>query len=260
MHTRKLALAGAILACTSAHAQFGMESMMNPMAMGMMNPAMLMNPLTMGMMNPAMMSPMGGFGGMNPAQYMANPYLNPTSSLMPFLSTPSPMGNPYLMPPPQPKQPAGFFPYMPAQAAPAAPRYGAPQASYFPMTPSAVQAPVPTYGYGYGMPAPAPAAPAATPNMGSFMPFFPVMPAPQAAPPVGATQATPQPAAATPAATNMFDAAAWSRMFPSPATPSTQASPAAPAPAAAAQPAPATAPNYLDPNMWMQWMAPAAPK
>jgi hypothetical protein len=67
----------------------------------------------------------------------------------------------------------------------------------------------------------------------------------------------------------MFDAAAWAQMFPNSIPPSMQAQPSAataqntPAPAAAPQTAPtvpAAAPNYFDPNMWMQWMAPAAPK
>ncbi len=254
MKRSALPLLAAILAAPASHAQFG----------GMVNPAMLMNPMTMGMMSPTMMAPMGGFGGMSPAQYMANPYLNPTSSLMPFLSTPSGFGNPYLMPAQPPQQQSGFFSFMPVQPAPAAPAYGAPQSGFFPMMPSAAPA------YGYGMPAYMPAqapAPAATPDMSAFMSFFPAMTAPQAAPSAAAPQAAPQPAAAP--ATNMFDAAAWAQMFPNSIPPNMQAQPAAPASAAAqaAQPAPATAqpvpagaPNYYDPNMWMQWMVPAAPK
>ena len=147
----------------AAHAQYGMESMMNPMTM--MNPGMMMNPMTMmmpmtmmgapmmmggmgnpmtmmvpmtmmgapmmgSMMNPStMMMPMtmmGGMGGMGgPQQYMANPYLNPMG-----------MGNPYLMQ----QQPQSFFPMMPAAPATS---YGASAYGYYPAAPQQAPAAVP---------------------------------------------------------------------------------------------------------------------
>jgi len=262
MKRATLPLIAAVLVSPAIQAQFGglvnPAMMMNPVTMGMLNPSMLMNPMTMGMLNPSMIAPMGGLPGMNPVQYMGNPYLNPTSTLMPFLGTPASFGNPYLMPPPQPQQATGFFPFMPTQtAAPAPQGYRAPQSTYGAMIPPAVPASMAAPAFGYGMPAPMP-APAASPSpgQGAFMPYFPATPAPQTP--------APAPAAAQPAApaANMFDAAAWSQMFPNSVPPSPQQQ--APAPAAApapAQPAvPPGAPNYFDPNMWMQWMAPAAPK
>ena len=290
MYTRKLALAAALLASTCAHAQFGMGAMMNPMTMGMMNPAMMMAPMSMGMMNPVTMMAPGGIAGMNPAQYISNPYLNPTSTLMPFLGSPVAVGNPYLMPapqpkaggfgsfggmgmnpylapPPPPKQQPGLFPFLPVQPAPASSGQAAPQTGFFPMTPSAA-APAPAVVYGYGIPAYMPAqppAPAKTPAAGAFMPFFPATPASQPAQPAATPKTAHQPAAVAPAA-NMFDAAAWAQMFPNSVPPTMQAQPATPVPAAppaapvAPQPASGAAPNYFDPAMWMQWMAPAAPK
>lgn len=270
MKRATLPLLSIMLTASSVHAQYGgmvnPAMMLNPLTMGVTNPGLMLNPLTMGMMNPTMMAaPVGGFGGMNPAQQMTNPYLNPTSSLMPFLGSPSSgFGNPYLMPAPPPRQQTGFFPYMPTQPAPAKPAQVAPQTSFFPMmpvtAPAPAPAPAPSYGY-YGMPAPAPAP--APQGMGSFTSFFPAMPAAQPAPPAAAPKAAAAPAA------NLFDAAAWAQMFPNSVPPNMQAQPAAPASAAAqaaqpapamAQPAPAGAPNYFDPNMWMQWMVPATPK
>jgi hypothetical protein len=152
MLTRNLVLAAAVLSVTGAHAQYGMNYMANPAMM--LNPAMMINPMTI-------MAPMGGIGGiggmggMNPVQYMSNPYLNPTSTLMPYLNPVGGMGgNPYVMPPQPPRQQTGFFPYMPAQAAPVAPAYRGPQAGYYPMMPAASPAPAPAYRYG---------APAGTP-------------------------------------------------------------------------------------------------
>ena len=227
---------------------------------------------------------------MNPVHYMSNPYLNPTSTMLPFLTSPSGGmgmgGNPYLMPPPQPRQQQqGFFPFMPAQATPANQGYRAPQAGFYPTMPSAAPA------YGYGAPAntqrpaqnqstnlpffpfmPAQTAPAAqghgapanqqmpAPNQGAHLPFFPGMPAPQAtsqtAPQQAATQQAPAPAG------NPYNAATWGQIFPNPAAQNVQTPPAAPAPQpkAEAQALPAGAPNYFDPNMWKQWLAPSAPK
>lgn len=256
MKRATLPLLAAILVSPSIMAQFGgmmnPAMMVNPVTMGMMNPSMLMNPMTMGMMSPAMMSPMGGLPGMNPAQFMGNPYLNPTSSLMPFLGAPAPtaFGNPYLMPTPQPRQATGFLPFLPAQAAPAPQGYRAPQSAYGAMMPQPAPARATAPAYGYGMPAPSPAA-APTTNMGAFMPYYPASPA--AAPQTPAPQEAP--------AANMFDAAAWAQMFPNSVPPSPQPQAAPAAATAPAQPAvPAGAPNYFDPNMWMQWMAPASPK
>ena len=159
---KRLALSALLVASIvpTANAQYGMESMMNPMTM--MNPGMMMNPMTMmmpmtmmgapmmmggmgnpmammmpmtmmgapmmgGMMNPStMMMPMTMMGGMGgPQQYMANPYLNPTG-----------MANPYLAP----QQPQGFFPMMPASPAPA---YGAPAYGYYPAMPQQAPAAAP---------------------------------------------------------------------------------------------------------------------
>ena len=57
MYTRKLALVAALLVTPAAHAQMGMEQMMNPMSM--MGP--MMAPMGQ-MMNPAMMAPPGHHG------------------------------------------------------------------------------------------------------------------------------------------------------------------------------------------------------
>lgn len=216
MPIRKLALAAAVLAATSAHAQYGMEQMMNPMTM--MNPAMMMNPMSMGMMNPAMMmnpmsmmmpmtmmmapmgmgmmnpmsmvSPMGGFGGPSPQQMLSNPYLNPMGTANPYLAPQSPVQT---MP--------GFFPMMPAAPA-ATPSYGAPAYGYYPQP----QPATPSYGtpaYGY-YPQPQPAAPSyGVPAYGYY----------------------PQPAAPQPAPAAMpWDPSAWMQMYSAPV----QQAPAAP--------------------------------
>jgi hypothetical protein len=252
-----LPLLAAILVSPTVQAQFGgmmnPAMMMNPMTMGMMNPTMMMNPMTMGMMSPSMIAPMSGISGMNPVHYMSNPYLNPTSSLMPFLGTAVPFGNPYLTSPPKPQQATGFFPFMPAQATPAPQGYRAPQAGFGAMTSPATSARAAAPAFGYGMSAPA--TPPST-SQGAFMPYFPVTPAavPQTPAPQSAQARKEVPAA------NTFDAAAWSRMFPNSVPPSPKQQ--APAQATVTDPAQPTvtpgAPNYFDPNMWMQWMAPAA--
>ena len=195
MHIRKLALALMVFASASAHAQYGMQSAVNPLSLlaplGMMA-APLMNPYAMS--NPMGMMGMGG--SMVPAQTynpqaMMNPYLNPMAANNPYLNPMAGRGNPYGMP--------------------AAPAYNA-APSFFPMMPAA-PAPSPAYG-GYGMPAaPAPAYGGYAAPIPMGMPYYA---GPAAAPAV----AKPAPAAGTP-----FDPSMWMQMMGG----MPQAAPAAPA-------------------------------
>ncbi len=141
MNRIRLSALAAALAIPTVHAQFGMESMMNPMTM--MNPAMMMAPVNMGMgmmnpatmMNPAMMmAPMSmGMGMMNPATMMA-----PMGGMAPAPSMSHPMtgmgAHPSMMPSMPPPQQAGFIPAIPMPASPpvtTAPQQAAPAFNFF---------------------------------------------------------------------------------------------------------------------------------
>ena len=210
MQISKLTLAAFLISTGSAHAQFGMSPMMNPMSMmgpmtmmapmGMMGMGMMgggmgggMNPMSMmapmGMMAAPMMMPMGSSmmsAQMYQPQSMMNPYLNPMAANNPYLNPSAGKSNPFMM------------------MQPAAPAYG-----------------------GYGRPA--------APTQAAPMSFFPVMPSvntgaqsPQApatsAPATAAKSGTPAPVSSP------FDPAMWMQMMGG-MTPATSTTPAASTPA-----------------------------
>ena len=104
MRFRNFAFAAFLIGTGSAHAQFGMSQMMNPMGANMMS------------------------GQRYQPQSMMNPYLNPMAASNPYLNPSAGMANPIMMM--QPKAPAygGYgMPAAPAQAA---------SMSFFPMMPA----------------------------------------------------------------------------------------------------------------------------